>query len=190
MKRLRTQLVEILGDEPVTLPEMLLQLRVDTSEEDALIRAQVAAAREYAEGLQDRALVEARYLGWLDAVPTSPVEIPLAGDVEVEEVALIDVDGAEVVVPAENYVLDGTSEPALLFPRGDWPSAELREKGGVRVTYTVGPRGGLVPQQVRAAIKLMAADLYEHREETLTGTIISRMPTARLQLGLNRLWRA
>lgn len=189
MDRLRQQLLEVTGDEPVTLEDMMAQLRLDDDAEAELVTMQVAAAREYAETLQDRALIAARYVGWLDRVPRGEVEIPRAGDVTVESVVLLDHDGEETAVPSGAYLVDSTTEPARLVPRDGWPSVQLRERGGVRVLYSVTPRP--VPQRTRAAIKLIAADFFEHREATLTGSTVAEPSlAARKLLGMDRLWRA
>jgi len=59
-----------------------------------------------------------------------------------------------------------------------WPGTTLRPYRGICVTFTAGygDAGSDVPQNVRAAILLVLAHLYEHREDVVIGTISSALP--------------
>ena len=66
--------------EPVTISEAKAHLRVDenVAEEDELIAAYIAAAREYCEGFQNRAYITQTWELWLDSFPDKDyIEIPL-----------------------------------------------------------------------------------------------------------------
>ena len=63
------QLVTPPAEEPVSLAEAKLHLRVDFPNEDALITALIAAARQAAETLTGRQLVTARWKLVLDSFP-------------------------------------------------------------------------------------------------------------------------
>ena len=63
------QLVTAPTEEPVSLVEAKLHLRVDFSEDDLLITALIAAARQAAETLTGRQLVTARWKYILDSFP-------------------------------------------------------------------------------------------------------------------------
>lgn len=63
------QLISPPAEEPLSLAEAKLHLRVDFSDEDALISALISAARQAAETITARQLVTARWKYILDAFP-------------------------------------------------------------------------------------------------------------------------
>jgi len=69
--------------EPVTLDEAKAHLKVDTTDDDALIATLISAARAKAEWHTGRAFVTQGWTLWLDRWPAAdcqylPAEIPLA----------------------------------------------------------------------------------------------------------------
>ena len=67
------------AEEPVSLTEAKLHLRVDFAEDDALITALITAARQAAETITGRQLVTARWKMTLDSFPGPTLTSILAG---------------------------------------------------------------------------------------------------------------
>ena len=63
------QLVTPPAEEPVSLADAKLHLRVDFTDDDALITSLIAAARQAAETLTGRQIVTARWKLVLDSFP-------------------------------------------------------------------------------------------------------------------------
>src|SRR5204863_7116583 len=67
------QLITPPAIEPVTLAEAKAHLKVDTADDDALIAAQIAAARASAEWHLGRALITQSWIQWRDCWPADGI---------------------------------------------------------------------------------------------------------------------
>ncbi len=177
------QLVTAPAEEPVTLVEAKLHLRVDFSDDDLLITALIAAARQAAETLTGRQLVTARWKYILDSFPgpslmgvpagktfTLPghaILIPKAPVQSIVSINYLDMNRSAQTMPAANYATDLACEPARITPIFGqiWP-INLPEIGAVSVTFDAGYGGaGDVPEGIKSWIKLRVGSLYHNREE-------------------------
>jgi len=141
----------------VTLAEMKLHLRVDDTSEDTLIAAISIAATAAVESWTHRLLIQRQAVLNLPGLPIGlePVELPGGA---VASVASVVASGTTVT----GAVVYGNS-PALLAPATDWPVVTA-EGYPVTITYTAGFTA--VPEDLKAAVKLIAADLYERRGQS------------------------
>lgn len=163
--------------EPVTLAEAKLHLKIDTTDEDALIQNLITAARARAEWHSGRAFVTQDWVLRLDRWPkTGIVEIPLPPLQAVTEVAVITADGARVVAGATTYRADTASVPArvMLGP----PPRNLRHQDCLEIAFTAGYGDATaVPAGICEGILQIVADLYSHRGDD---TIVSQAGQALL----------
>ena len=141
----------------VTLAEMKLHLRVDDNAEDSLITAVSIAATAAAEAWAHRLLVRRQVVLNLPGLPVGlePVELPGG---EVASVASFVAEGTAV----SGAAVFGDS-PALLVPSAVWPVITA-DGYPVTITYTAG--FAAVPEDLKAAVKLIASDLYERRGQS------------------------
>ena len=151
--------------EPVTLAEAKAHLKLDTSDEDALVATLITAARARAEWHSGRAFVTQGWMLRLDSWPQDGIaEIPLPPLVSVGEVAVIaDDDVRTVLDPAVCYV-DKASEPGrVVF--ADGPPVRLRKRDCLEIAFTAGygDAATAVPGSIREAILEIVGDLYSHR---------------------------
>ena len=180
---------DVAPPEPVTLQEAKDHLRVDTTDDDALIRALITAAREYAERRQRRTLLTTTKTVKYDSFPDviRPPEPPLAS---VTSIAYVDEDGDSQTLSAALYDVDTDTEPGRITPAyGEtWP-ATRGQIDAVTLTYVAGYGDAeSVPELTKAGIKLILADLYENRESYVTGTIVSKVPSnADYLLAMNKI---
>jgi len=151
--------------EPVTLDEAKAHLKVDTTDDDALIASLITAARARAEWHTGRAFVTQSWTLWLDGWPESGiVEIPLPPLQSVTQVATYAPDDTPSVLDPSLYQLDLASAPARLVLKGIFALANLRAVNAVEIAFTAGyGDAGAVPAPVKQAILQIAADLYAHR---------------------------
>ncbi|MGO4154345.1 head-tail connector protein [Cupriavidus sp. YAF13] len=140
---------------PVSLAEAKLHLRVDIADDDTLIGALIAAARDYAEGLTHKQMVAARWKQVMDSFPgPSLIGIPcgrpftLPGHaiylqrgpvLQVMSIQYLDMAGAVQTMPAGDYTVDYSSDPVRITPVFGkiWP-VPLPQIGAVWVTFDAG----------------------------------------------------
>lgn len=148
--------------EPVTLAEAKLHLRVDDTDEDALIHGLISAARETCE---DRIEGTVPVTGWrltLDSFPDA-IKLPRPPIVSVESVKYLDTAGVQQTLSPLDYVVDTASSPGYIVPAFGkaWP--ETRDQiNAVEVEYTAG--SATPPAAIKAWLLLAVGDMYAHRE--------------------------
>lgn len=170
---------------PVSLAEAKAHLRVDHSDEDAMIEIYRKAATEDAENFTGRAFYDQVWDLYLDEFPASgPIAIPRSPLIEVVGVFTRDSAGGEQEWAAASYLVDGITELGRISlpDAGVWPTIEeisnavrIRFRAGY-VDQDVSPESGSVPYSIKAAILLMMASLYQHRETVVIGQTVVVMP--------------
>lgn len=180
--------------EPVSLQEMKDHLRITHADDMGLIEGQVMAARLFVEGWLGRQMIQATYELARDCFPGqrlqhlpddrsgyrrsySKIDLPWPPLVSVSGITYIDNDGATQTLDTSIYTVDTYREPgAVHLAWGkSWPSVRI-QPNAVKVTYLAGHADAeSVPAMDKHLIKLVAGDLYEHRETIITGTIQARI---------------
>ena len=140
--------------EPITLEEAKIFLRIDTDEENTLLESLISAARLYAEKYTTRSFItqtwemRTRTVAERLFLPYPPVQM-------VESVV---VDG--VTVTQDKYILLPEDTLYCMTPLYSVTPS------GIVITYTAGygdtPQS--VPRDIRQAILITVAGLYENRE--------------------------
>lgn len=187
----------------LSLADAKAHLRVEVSDDDALITALIHAAREKIEKYTNLALTLKTVHEYFDAFPDSTVQRPNAEFLlSVNRVASItsvqyyeDVEtDVLTTIASTDYLLDNTSMMARLAPRIGvvWPLADGRINS-VKIVYQAGyATVAEIPASILQAAKLMIGDWYERREDRLsqgqsTGFIIPR--TSELLLNPYRIYQ-
>ncbi|HUW31461.1 MAG TPA: head-tail connector protein [Planctomycetota bacterium] len=124
--------------EPMYLDDAKLYLRVDHTDDDTLIAALIAAARQYAEDVTARAVVCQTRKLYLDNWP-SVIVLPGPPAIEVSSIQYYDLDGSLQTLDTSLYDVDTDSTPGrITVGYGDtWPAVYSIEKAIV-VTYICG----------------------------------------------------
>ena len=163
------QLVTPPALEPVTLADAKAHLKVDTSDDDALITRFIAAARARAEWHTGRALITQSWRLWLDQWPCDGViEFPLPPLQSVASVIVYALDDTATVLDPATYQIDSASSPARLTLKATVsPPTNLRAINSVAVEFTAGygDTASDVPSGLCAEILELIAFLYENRGE-------------------------
>ena len=169
--------------EPVTLTEAKAHLRVDFTDDDALIAALIVAARLHAEMLTARSFITTRWKLILDcfpgpsligvpygeafSLPGHAILLPKSPAASVTNIQYLDMGSALQTMPNTDYVADLACEPARITPVFGkiWP-VSLPQIGAVSVTFDAGygATADTVPEGIKSWIKLRVGSLYEHRE--------------------------
>jgi uncharacterized phiE125 gp8 family phage protein len=166
MVPIRVEAGAVEADEPVTLAEMRLYLRLDPDDaiEDALVANLVASARASLEAETRRLLKPARFRVTLDAWPRDRrIPLPLSPLVGVVRLGLAGADGA--VAALEAGLLrpgpDPVEAPCLVVdPAAPEPNGRTIL---IDVAAGYGGDGPALPAPLRLAVLRLAAARYEHR---------------------------
>ncbi|HNL98397.1 MAG TPA: head-tail connector protein [Accumulibacter sp.] len=169
--------------EPITLAEAKAHLRVDLTDDDALITALIVAARQYAESETGRSLITQSWRLVLDGFPggsgpgtAGPIPSLLPGNAilldqapvqSITSIQYLDTGGAWQTLPETEWVAELQSAPARITPAfgKTWPAA-LPQIGSVKVEFVAGyGEDAAVPQGIKIWMLLRLGALYENREE-------------------------
>lgn len=179
------------AEEPVSLAEAKLHLRLTTDDEDLLLQALLQAARERVEMHTNRALVTSTWEEMRESWPwTDRFELPRPPLQAVEWIRYRDVANVEHELGPEHYdapaALD--SGRVVLAYLHCWPTVMLRPAAPITIRYEAGYGAAAeVPGPIRAAILLLVAHLYEHREAVVVGNSLAAAEGAELPLGVKWL---
>jgi len=154
--------------EPLSLADAKTHLRVDVTDDDALIANLITGARSELERGLGRAFITQSYTYLLDAWPSGfAVNLPIAPVQSVDQVRIYALDGSFAVLPPGGYLLDGLGSPPRLIRRGSlaWQNP-LLPANGIAIDFTCGhgANPGDVPAALRIATLLLVAHWYEHRQ--------------------------
>lgn len=191
----RLSLVTAPPAEPVDLASFKAHVQVDHDDDDAEAAIYLAAARaniDGPDGWLGRALVQQTWDMTLDGFPLYPaaprIQIPLAPLISVDSITYRDTAGDAQTLPTSVYQVVPNSMLrgfVALEPNQSWPGTDDRHDS-VTVRFTAGyaPSGDSppdyaanIPAPIKAAILLMAADMYRNREQRITGMSVSELPT-------------
>lgn len=155
--------------EPLEVDEVKAHLREDGSDQDAVIKRLITAARLHTEVAARRTFITTTWKLTLDAFPKTILlhRPPISS---VSSISYEDADGDTQTLGTSVYQTDFESEPGRIVEAYGqvWPTTR-DELNAVTVTYIAGygATGASVPENYLAAILLLAAHLYENREATI-----------------------
>ena len=159
--------------------------------DDTLLTGLIQAAREYAEGYQNRALCTQTWELVLDSWPSeSYIEIPLPPLQSVTSIKYKDTAGVESTWADTNYIVDIDSFLGrLVWGYGvTWPTVTLYPAGGIRIRFVAGyGLAAAVPGMTKAAILLLIGHLYENREAGQEKALQEIPFGVKSLLGMNRV---
>jgi len=168
--------------EPVTVDEFRNHIKSDTDDEDIALLGYLMAARRGMEEEYATALVPQTCVLRLDSFPIDcrlgEIELRIAHVTSITSIQYIDTDGATQTLAGANYTADVYSTPARIRPAYglSWPATRL-DMNAVTVTFVAGyATPADVPFNVKAALLLLAAELNDKREPTVTGATIAAVP--------------
>lgn len=180
-------------DTPVTLEDVKAHLNIlpSNTDDDAALTLYIHAATAHLDGkdgILQRCLKPQTWELTYDEFPSAEILLPLPPLISVDYIRYVDADGDTQTIDAANYVVDNKSVPGWVAPIDayDWPTP-LNVVNAVTVRYTAGyadtePGSGQsegempsnVPAPIKAAILMIVADWYRHRETV--GANVSGIP--------------
>lgn len=124
---------------PIDIEEARDQLRQDSGVDDAAILGVVRACTSFAQTECRRSLIAQRLKLVLDGFGCGMLSLEYGPVLTVRSITYLDMAGARQTVPAADYVVDASSNPARIAPVFGkvWPSS-LPQIGSVEVTFDAG----------------------------------------------------
>lgn len=159
------------------------------TDDDAHLEALEQAAQRHVETYLGRALLQRTRRAWYDGPFTGPVVLLPEPATSVTSLKVYDEQDVESTVATTVYQVDTVSRPARLILRSNqtWP-VDLREAHAIAVQYVDGwTSGELVPANIRAALLLLIAHLYEHPTAVVDGTLTELPLGVRALLMMHRI---
>lgn len=158
--------------EPVTLAEVKSHLKIEHSDEDALLVGMISAARELAEAYCDTVIPEQTFRLTLDDFD-SEINIPKVPVLLVTNIEYTDTNGSNQTVG--DYNLSGNLFKSMLKPAyGEtWPEVE---EGYNKVVITFQAGYTSPPTLIKHALKLMIGSLYAQREDHIENATLKEVP--------------
>lgn len=171
--------------EPVSLAEAKVQVkREDTTADDTFITRLITVARERAEAETRRALAAQTWTAYLDCFPKcGEIELPYPPVTAITHVKYYDENGQQQTLSSSTiYQSSLIRDPAIIALRSGqvWPLTELDRLDAVEIEFVCGYTSGVntIPESIKQAMLLMIGHWYENREESVVGTIATKIPFA------------
>lgn len=182
------------AEEPVSLSEAKLHLRVDVSDEDTLISSLITAGREAAENFTNRSLVAQTW----DWTPTTsefapfvsglPLDVPKPPLSTVTHIKYLDPDGVETTFSSSDYIVSAPDEgngQIALDDGAEWPETQ-DVINNVRIRFVSGfGDADDVPEALKVAIKEIVGNLFANRESVIVtgrGQAVVELPQSAVWL--------
>lgn len=179
-------------EEPITLDEAKAHLYLDTEDDDALVLTLIKAAREYAETMTRQAMITQTWKYYLEEWPEnkSYIELPLPPLQSVSSITYEDYNGTVTTWSNTLYEVDTFSKPGrVVLAYGEsWPTATLNVSNPICITFVCGyGTPDDIPENLKAAMKIDLADLYEERE-SYTDKPVNHIPILERLYTPYRIW--
>jgi len=155
--------------QPITLDEAKAHLRVTNTAEDDVITFMIKAATKWCERYSGYTFVNTVYQLNMDDFPPDDIIVlpkyPLAG---VTSIKYYNDEDTQVTFDSDNYRVDTTSIPGRVEYVTSWPGV-YDKINTIEILFTAGygTDPADVPDDMKAAIKIMLGHLYEHRQEVV-----------------------
>jgi uncharacterized phiE125 gp8 family phage protein len=164
--------------------------------EDTILTALITAAREQVEAITQRQLITATWDIWLDEFPDKDfIRLPYGQLQSVTSVAYTDSDGTVTTMTlTTDYLVDDDSEPGrIVLPYGvSWPTFTAYPVNPIAIRFVCGygATAASVPAGIRAAIKMIAEDMYNLRsaQHVMTAGQVTENKAVMNLLWPYRLW--
>ena len=172
------KLITDAASEPVTRAEAALFMRYDGSLQNDVIDSMIKAATRYVQNWCNCQLVNATFDYYTSAL-CDVIKLPNSPLSSVTSVKYLDQDDTEQTLSTSLYGTDSISPiPNIYRKYGQSYPSVLNEPNSVYIRYVAGYGADAtsVPEQYKQLIKVIVAEMFEHREG-LTETELKQNPT-------------
>lgn len=185
--QIKFKLVTDVVAEPVTLADLKAHLRIDMTDDDAVVAGMGVAARRLVEEYTGRRLMPRTEQLLLDSFPPCrQIMIPAAPVSAIGPLTYYDDANNPTVYPSANYITDFSGPIGMLVLKYGmiWPilGSNRRPVNVATVDFSSGyASAAQVPEPLTLAIKMLTGHFYENREAT------SMLDVKEVPLGMRHL---
>ncbi|MCK5518882.1 MAG: phage head-tail connector protein [Alphaproteobacteria bacterium] len=177
------------ASEPLTLAEIKTFLRIDHSNDDAIVTDLISSARQICESVTGRSLITRSYSLFLDFWPDASItewwdgvregadvvgkirvlSLPKPPLLSVTLIKVYAADNTYAEFPSVSYYVDTAGIPGrVVLTQGASPPTPGRAANGIEIQFTAGYGATVqnVPALLRQGMKQVIAHLYEHRGDS------------------------
>lgn len=168
--------------EPITLTQFKQHCRITHYDEDSLMSSYITAARQWCEHYCERAFYTQTWNYHADEFPTgsNPIVIYRPQYASVTAFTYKDTASASQSLSASDYQVRSTGEPIKIYPALNevWPLTDC-SVNNVNFRFVCGwSTIALIPQAIKQAIMVLAAQWMKYREPIVTGMTVENVPVA------------
>lgn len=156
------------GAEPLLLSDVKARLRVDSTDDDAVLTSMIAEARGHVEGYIKRRLITQTVTLVLNGFPDL-IRVPVGPVSSVPEIRYYDGANEEQTLSGTIYQVGAKREPAIVMTAYGyvWPETYKRlEAVEIDAVVGYGAAGTSVPPAILAALYMTIGDLFQFRENS------------------------
>jgi uncharacterized phiE125 gp8 family phage protein len=156
--------------EPITLDEMKLFLKVDTTDEDLLITSLISSARKAVEDYCNITMCTKVYDYYLDNF-TDTIELPMPPCKTVDAFTCSNLSYVESTIPSTKYktfIFNGLRRSEVIkYPATSY-DYEIPPTNGIRIRFTAGygATASTVPDALKTVVKLVVSHWFENRNSS------------------------
>ncbi len=166
--------------EPLALDDIKAHINLrDFTDDDVYIPLLIKKSRIYFENLTRRSLINTTWVQRMDEFPEI-IRLGRSPAGSVTSITYIDENGDPKALAGAKFQTDLFSEPARIAPVDTeiFPTTQPNTFNTVSVTFVAGYGAAAsdVPDDILGTLRGLVAHWYQHREPTVTGTIISKVP--------------
>lgn len=165
--------------EPLSLEDARAWLRLEASDEDALVQSLIKAARCAVEEATRMALIAQKWRLRLDSWPADRIiHLPFAPVLSLDSIKTISAAGAAVSADMSGFTVEMSRAPKIFVTSSPPLPGRLREGIEIDLTVGYGVSGAHVPASLLAAMRLLIAHWYERRGDALHENNVASLPPA------------
>jgi uncharacterized phiE125 gp8 family phage protein len=158
----------------ISLADAKAHCRVTHTEDDAYITTLISAARQWVEIYCNCWMNNTTGVGYIDRWPEGEyIDIPLHPVTAIASVQYVDSAGSLTSMPSGDIQTDVITVPARVFLETTYSLQDGPNK--VRVNFTAGFTEATVPKAMRQAMLILILGMYEQRQPSVVGAIVSEM---------------
>lgn len=177
--------------EPITLDEAKIHLKVDGSDDNALISALITTTRQLAERETKRAFITQTWQMYLDYAPPE-IEIPKPPLQSITAITVIDEAGAETVVSSTTYDVDASeNSPGRVRLKSGYLWPYHRGFASFIIEFKAGYGDGAtdVPEALKQGLFVLIGHMYENRgDEGAVKARVHALEEARILFAPFKIW--
>lgn len=180
----KTVLVSPPAAEPITLTEAKSHLNVTSSTKDTEITSLITTARRVIERYLNRAILTQTWKVYADCWKNE-MKIPYPRLQSITHVKYYNVDGVQQTLATSQYWVITSDEPGRIVRKYDvtYPELQYGRPDAIEIQYVAGwlataasPDYGVVPDEIKHAIKLLITNYFEHKGDIMIGHVVHKIP--------------